>query len=235
MKSALKSVTDFSFFPVALDQVFATQTCHGREDPVQVATPEWKTYCFYLSEFSWTRFFQSKIMFHLRNWETETPLYTVWLGHASLGQWCISHKHQHLHQKAGGWLRKSEILLLLSQQQISHCKSFLFIHVVGFCLQLVSLWNLVIEGQSQVWEDWRWKCQGTSILLFNSSGAFITDCNHQITKMYRTTVWFRAMSALRRMRKERIKGRGKAVQIFHGKILKFLLWKNSIPHLFSCR
>lgn len=51
MKSAVKPVTDFSFFPVALGQVSEIQTCHGREEPVQVATPEWKTHCFYLSDF----------------------------------------------------------------------------------------------------------------------------------------------------------------------------------------
>lgn len=51
MKSAVKSVTDFSFFPAALDQVFETQTCPGTEEPAEVSTPEWKTHCFYLSDF----------------------------------------------------------------------------------------------------------------------------------------------------------------------------------------
>lgn len=51
MQSTVKSVTEFSFLPVALDQVFETQTCHEREEPVQEVTLEWQTHCFYLSDF----------------------------------------------------------------------------------------------------------------------------------------------------------------------------------------
>lgn len=175
-----------TFLPVALDQVFEIQTCHGRQEPVQVGL-EWKTHCFYLSDFkgSWKSFSHLKWCFHLRNWETETPLYTVWLGHGSLGQWCISRKHYHLHRCKS---RGMEVWNLVTSKSAEDFTLWiiLFIHVVGLCLQLVSLWNPIEEGQSKVWQDWIWKCQGTSALRFNSSSAFKTDYNHQITKIYRT-------------------------------------------------
>lgn len=183
----------FSFFPVALDQVFETQTCHGREEPLQVTTPEWTTHRFYLSDFrsSWTSFFNLKWCFHLRNLETETPLYIqsdqdmpAWGSDALVTSINIS-----IAAKSRGMAQEVwNLITSKSAADFTDCESFLFVHVVGFCLQLVFLWNLVIEGgQSQVWEGWRWKCQVTSaLLLFDSSGAFITDYNHQIAKIYRT-------------------------------------------------